>query len=161
MIVYSDNNAFMFLTSYVNFIELKKVYTNLRIQNPLETTDDHYLSVQTYESFFRILYNSSYLNRESSDWALELMSQSEFKSGLVAGVPSTVTVAHKFGERIEEKTIQLHDCGIVYYPKHPYLLCVMSQGPSFEFLEASIADISREIYSDIDSQNQKKELLDK
>jgi len=28
--------------------------------------------------------------------------------------------------------VQLHDCGIVYYPETPYLLCVMTKGWNFE-----------------------------
>jgi len=156
MIVYSDNNAFTLLTRAVDPNELGKVYSSLRILDPLNPVSDQFLSVQTYESFFRVLYNSSYLSREASDWALQIMSNSEFKTGLVAGVPSTVTVSHKFGEHSDPNGAQLHDCGIVYYPKHPYLLCIMSQGPNFEMLDDVIAGVSRVIYSEIDAQSQKQ-----
>jgi len=155
MIVYSDNNAFTFLTKLVDRAQFEKVYSSLRVQNPRALKDDDYLSVQTYESFFRVLYNASYLSREASDWALEIMSKSEFRTGLVAGVPSNVTVSHKFGEKSDAKdgTVQLHDCGIIYYPQHPYLLCVMSQGPNFEFLDDVIAGISRISFTTVDSQH--------
>ena len=157
MIVYSDNNAFTFLTRVVDPVQFDKVYSNLRLLNPRVIKDDEYLSVQTYESFFRVLFNASYLSREASDWALDILSKSEFRTGLVAGVPPTVTVSHKFGEKSDENesTVQLHDCGIVYYPQHPYLLCVMSKGPNFEFLDDVIAEVSRLTYSEVDSQHQK------
>lgn len=155
MIVYSDNNAFTFLTKIVNPAQLDKVYSNIRMQNPRVVKDDEFLSVQTYESFFRILYNASYLSRNASNWALDILSKSEFRTGLVAGVPQEVRVSHKFGEKSDasDGTVQLHDCGIVYYPNHPYLLCVMSKGPNFELLDDVIAEISRISFSEVDRQH--------
>lgn len=153
MIVYSDNNAFTYLTKIVDPVQFDKVYSNLRLQNPRVIKDDEFLSVQTYESFFRILYNASYVTREASQWALDLLSKSEFKAGLVAGVPPEVKVSHKFGEKSEsEDAVQLHDCGIVYYPRHPYLLCVMSKGPNFELLDDVIASISKLTFAEVDRQ---------
>ena len=158
MIVYSDNNAFTLLTGIVNPKELMRVYSNLRILDPENANSDNFLSVQTYESFFRVLYNCSYLSHEASDWALEVLSKSEFNTGLVAGVPPGVKVAHKFGEKSDAAngTVQLHDCGIVYYPKHPYLLCVMSKGQDFGSLNEGIAGVSRIIFSEIDAQARKQ-----
>lgn len=154
MIVYSDNNAFTYLTKIVDPVQFDKVYSNLRINNPRVTKDDEYLSVQTYESFFRILYNASYITREASQWALDVLSKSEFRAGIVAGVPPEVKVAHKFGEKSEsEDAVQLHDCGIVYYPRHPYLLCVMSKGPNFELLDEVIANISQLTFAEVDRQH--------
>lgn len=158
MIVYSDNNSFTFLTKIVDPAQLDRVYMNLRIQNPRALKDDDFLSVQTYGSFFRVLFNASFLSREASEWALDILSKSEFRTGLVAGVPPTVAVAHKFGEKSDASngTVQLHDCGIVYYPKHPYLLCVMSQGPDFRLLDDVIAEISRITFSAVDAQSRNK-----
>jgi beta-lactamase class A len=155
MIVYSDNNAFTCLTRIVDRNEYANVFSKLRMQNPLASKDDEFLSVQTYASFFRVLYNASYLSREASDAALGILAKSEFKAGLVAGVLPGVEVSHKFGEQSDarEGTIQLHDCGIVYYPKHPYLLCVMSKGTNFEPLDNIIKDISAAIFSEVDAQS--------
>ncbi len=66
-----------------------------------------------------------------------------------AGIP----VSHKFGEagtgNVER---QLHDCGIVYFPDHPYLACIMTRGKDTDELKKSIVDISRFIYEKIDEQ---------
>lgn len=158
MIAYSDNNAFTLLTRVVDPAELESVYATLRIQNPRTSEDDDYLSVQTYASFFRVLYNATYLSKEASDWALDVLSKSEFKAGLVSGVPPEVAVSHKFGEHSDASagTVQLHDCGIVYYPQHPYMLCVMSKGPNFEVLDDVIAEVSRLTYAEIDAQQRKR-----
>lgn len=157
MIVNSDNNAFTLLTKYVDGRQLDIIYANLHLLNPRAISDDDFLSVQTYESFFRILYNASFLSRGASDWALALLAKSDFRSGLVAGVPPSIEVAHKFGEKSDATsgTVQLHDCGIIYYPKHPYLLCVMSQGANFEYLDDVIAEISRLTFNAVDRQSRR------
>jgi beta-lactamase class A len=156
MIVQSDNNAFTLLARVVDPAELDRAYALLRMQNPRATGDDAFLSVQTYASFFRILYNATYLTKEASEWALDTLARSEFRAGLVAGVPAAVPVAHKFGEKSDPRAgvVQLHDCGIVYYPNHPYLLCVMSQGPSFEVLDEVIVAVSRLVYVGVAGQHQ-------
>jgi beta-lactamase class A len=151
MIVQSDNNAFTLLARVVDPAELDQVYSLLRVQNPRSTADDAFLSVQTYASFFRILYNATYLGKAPSEWALELLGRSEFKAGLVAGVPPAVAVSHKFGEKSDAAagTVQLHDCGIVYFPSNPYLLCVMSRGPDFSRLDDVIVGVSRLVYQEV------------
>ena len=88
-----------------------------------------------------------------SEKALELLSQTTFSSGLVAGVPDKINVAHKFGERTvhlnstgEVMYRELHDCGIIYNAKHPYSLCVMTKGKEFDNLKDVIRKISVEVY---------------
>jgi beta-lactamase class A len=156
MIVHSDNNAFTLLTRVVDQAELDRVYAVLRMQDPRVTEDDAFLSVQTYASFFRILYNATYLSKEGSEAALDLLANADFKAGLVGGVPAGVVVAHKFGEKSDPATgtFQLHDCGIVYFPEDPYLLCVMSRGPSFESLDDVIRGVSRIVYGEVARQAQ-------
>ena len=50
---------------------------------------------------------------------------------------------------------QLHDCGIVYYPQHPDLLCVMTKGPDFERLDDIIRGVSQISFAEIDAQHHK------
>lgn len=153
MIRYSDNDAADTLFRSLNQRQLVESYTDLGIKPP---EDNQYtVSVRTYASFFRILYNATYLNHAFSQKSLELLSQSSFNQGIVAGVPATVSVAHKFGERelINIKQKQLHDCGIVYFPGTPYILCVMTKGSDFTSLEKVSADISRIIYNNLSNKN--------
>lgn len=153
MIVYSDNNAFTLLTKTVDASEFDLAYSMLRMQNPRAKSDDEFLSVQTYASFFRILYNATYLSKEHSEWALDTLGKSEFRAGLVAGLPAGVPVSHKFGEKSDANgRVQLHDCGIVYFPNNPYLLCVMSKGPNFEVLDDVIMGVSRAVYHEVAAQ---------
>jgi beta-lactamase class A len=115
-----------------------------------EKSED-FISVKMYSSFFRLLYNSTYLNREMSEKGLEILSTTHFASGIPAGLPKGMMVAHKFGERglANSQLKQLHDCGIVYFSKSPYLLCVMTRGDDFKKLSDIIKDVSSIVYKNV------------
>ena len=152
-IVYSDNVAVTLLTQNADKfgVSIQGVYNDFGIDYQLDKSVS--MNVKSYSSFFRVLFNSSYLNNDLSDAALKLLSETKFKSGIAAGVPAGIKVANKFGEKpFEGQGGQLHDCGIIYYPKHPYLLCVMSKGDDFPALETNIKDISTFIYNEVDRQ---------
>lgn len=156
MIVYSDNNALFLLEKNIDEKKIDAVTKDLGIEIATDSTPEDYMSVRSYASLFRVLYNASYLNKEMSEKALTILGKVAFTKGVVAGLPNTITVAHKFGERELENGIkQLHDCGIVYYPKHPYLLCVMTRGTNYENLSSAISNVSRKIYEDIDNRYNK------
>ncbi|KAF0143353.1 MAG: Uncharacterized protein FD156_2714 [Nitrospirae bacterium] len=153
-IAYSDNNAYLLLLKNFPQDKLIKVYTELGVAVPYDNKKEDFMSVKEYASFFRILFNASYLNREMSMKALKFLSAADYRNGIVAGVPSNVGVVHKFGERslgANGEIKQLHDCGIVYYPDHPYLLCIMTRGKTFSHLEGIIKDVSQLIYNELDS----------
>lgn len=150
MVVYSDNNAALLLRGYGNERVYSKVFSELDI--PIPTEAEPFISVKKYASFFRILFNASYLDKETSNTALKMLKDAEFRGGLVAGVPSNLMVAHKFGESKLNNEKQFHDCGIVYYPQNPYLLCVMSRGEKYEDLVSVVKDASQLAYEEVDTQ---------
>jgi len=154
MIAYSDNNATILLSKGIQEDVFLRPYEDLGIAPPLLQNGEYYLRVKDYATFFRVLFNASYLSREYSEKALGVLLKSEYQQGLVAGIPADIRVAHKFGERIWEDTNehQLHDCGIVYYPNRPYLLCVMTRGKDFTPLGEVIADISSLVYKEVQTQ---------
>lgn len=155
MIEYSDNVAALLLEDAMKPSDLKKTYDDLGLPDPYYLNDQsgYMISVESYASFFRILFNASYLNKDLSKKALMYLAHTDYRKGLVAGMPPQVAVAHKFGLRKVNGIKQLHDCGIVYYPNHPYLLCVMTSGPEPEFLDTTIAEISHFIFKEIDHQH--------
>ena len=128
-----------------------QLYTDLQISPPNDAVSDDFMTVKTYASFFRILYNASYLSPAMSEKALSLLSQITFDKGIVAGVPNNIPVAHKFGERIytDNQEHQLHDCGIVYHLTDPYLLCVMTRGTDFNVLTSVIKDLSKQVWDEM------------
>ncbi|MDB5189592.1 MAG: hypothetical protein JWL82_549 [Parcubacteria group bacterium] len=148
-IVESDNTAENALESYIGLDAIKETYKDLGLPLAPDTTTDAD-TAQEYSHIFRVLYNSTYLSRANSQAVLDLLSRTTFDAGLVAGVPPGTTVAHKFGENlVPEGTAssspvisELHDCGIVYYPDHPYFMCVTTKGSDFPTLANVIKDIS-------------------
>jgi beta-lactamase class A len=160
MIINSDNVASNILFSYMDKNSLEDVLSDFGLKLPpnIETTSvQDFVDVKEYSYVFRLLYNSTYLDHEMSEKALDLLTRTTFDKGIVAGVPKGVVVAHKFGERTytgvnTTVTRELHDCGIVYYPNHPYLLCVMTKGKDFNDLASSIQQISSTTYKYVDKE---------
>ncbi len=151
MIKYSDNEAMYLLRVQFDKTLFDQLYTDLQIPPPNDAVSDDFMTVRTYASFFRILYNASYLSPAMSEKALSLLSQITFDKGIVAGVPKNISVAHKFGERVytDNQEHQLHDCGIVYHPTDPYLLCVMTRGTDFNVLASVIKDLSKQVWDEM------------
>jgi beta-lactamase class A len=153
MLVYSDNGAKNLLLSVIDKKYLDQLLNLVNFSNnPNNTTYD--ISSRKYANFLRIVYGSSYINEEHSEYILSLLARSDFKDGIVAGLPSTVTVAHKYGvyefpEQIEGKevlTVQLHDCGVVYHQSNPYVFCLMTKGKDDASLFKIISTVSRMMY---------------
>lgn len=152
MIVYSDNEAMRLLMERFPREKLYQIYSDMGVTNPYSGSVEDVISVRSYSSFFRLLYNAAYLNRENSEKALALLSQVDYKDALVAGVSGNVAVAHKFGERNlegEEFPVQRHDCGVIYYKKYPYLLCVMTRGKDADQLTNIISRVSRIVFEEV------------
>ncbi|MFA5936190.1 MAG: serine hydrolase [Patescibacteria group bacterium] len=161
-LIYSDNQATeLLLLVAIPQLQQKGFMGNapISLNNDLAYLDSimsaekEKLSVRDYSRFFRILFNASFLNRDYSEQVLTLLNGVEFKQGLRAGVPSNIIVAHKFGESgTVGAEYQLHDCGIIYYPNHPYLLCIMSRGENPDELPLAIKEISEEAYNQVKKQ---------
>lgn len=150
----SDNAALFVLGTMIPPQTLADSYSNLGIEAPItEDKQGYTMPIKTYASFFRVLYNGTYLTQGSSEELLSLLSKSSFTQGLVAGLPPGITVAHKFGEaKSSDGVLQLHDCGIVYRPTQPYLVCVMTKGSNFGTLAGIISDISKMVYRILQTQ---------
>ena len=159
MIIYSDNAAYELLLENIDNVKVFNIYKDLDvdISKAQQDPNGNIITVRAYASFFRILFNASYLNEDMSEKALDILSKSQYQKGLVAGVPENITIAHKFGERqfLPSHEKQLHDCGIVYLPNKPYLLCVMSRSNNFDNASNFIKQVSKAVYDNI-SKDQSK-----
>ncbi|MBI5405152.1 MAG: serine hydrolase [Candidatus Kerfeldbacteria bacterium] len=156
MIRYSDNHARTALVEHYAAPEHNPGYNivldtlaELGIVDAQAYDDVRMVSLRSTASIFRILYNASYLNLEQSQRALQLLVESTYMTGIGQPIPSGVEVANKFGYATDASGSQLHDCGIIYYPQHPYVLCVMTKGADLAKLERTIADISRLVYTEV------------
>jgi beta-lactamase class A len=151
MIINSDNKAKDLILTDLDMSFYNKVYEDLGIENPFFNQNDNKISAREISSFFRILYNSTYLSNYNSEKSLKILSKTNFDKGLKRGIGNT-KIAHKFGERSYIGSVitkQLHDCGIIYIPNKPYILCIMTEGNDFNKLSDSIANISEIAYKEI------------
>lgn len=152
MIKDSDNQAKDLLLRNIDASSLEEVFSDLGVEIPPRRGSEYGISAKTYSMFFRTLYSATYLNRAMSEKALSLLASASFHDGIVRGVPAGTMVAHKYGERgiVIGSTIagiDFHDCGMVYFPRHPYLLCVMTRGKNIADLEKIVQDISAAVWS--------------
>lgn len=154
MITESSNDASSVLFDILDVKTYKNVFNDLGIvsDRTQDLQDASFMTVNQYATFFRVLYNGSYLNRDMSEFALSLLAHSEFDYGIRGGVRDKTTVANKFGTREHLGSSQLHDCGIVYYPGQPYILCMMTRGPDENRLSAIIQSVSRIVFDEMSSQ---------
>jgi beta-lactamase class A len=158
MIRYSDNSAVKLLVSHLNSTNQAYAFNSLADDLGVPDTQftDDFITIEAYMLFFRVLYNSTYLTRDMSEKAMEVLTQTDFDGGIVAGLgDKSIPVAHKFGEYTlldDTKAAvkrELHDCGFIYLPGHTYNLCIMTKGKDFGALQNIIQGISSRVYATI------------
>lgn len=143
----SDNTALTTLSR--RFLTQDEILeANLALGIPLTNAHTAQIGPKHYGNILRALYYSSYVRRTFSDLALSLMSDTEYDEQIPTGVPKEVPVAHKVGVYKEEGIY--HDCGIIYHPIKPYLLCVMSKGTTRTEANFIIPRLSEAVYSNVD-----------
>lgn len=146
MIVYSDNNATILLNNIIDKTVFKKVFTDIGLSEPDFSAREYPISVQDFSIFMKELFNASYLSKEDSESCLELLSKSDFRDGLINGLPLNCATAHKFGEGGDMSLPNFSESAIVYCGKKPYLLTVMVKGKQMQQLPKVISDISKKVY---------------
>lgn len=149
MIIESDNTATILLQQHIDIDVAERVFTDFGVSLPeMQNPRASNIEPREYASFLRILYNSTYLSRDNSEYALSLMAQSNFVDGIKAGVPENVNVSNKFGVFLgTDGTKQLHDCGIVYDPLvNPYVLCIMTTGTDYSEMAQVIKGATKIIH---------------
>ena len=152
-VVESDNTAYLVLRDKVKDKNLEEVFNYLDI--PRDNINDRGgVSPKNYASILRSLYFSAFLSFENSSSLLELMSVASKNDLLRRGVPREITISNKYGVySLGDTSKQVYsDCGIVYYPKRNYILCVMLDNTNDEDLaDTHIGRISRTVYEFVKS----------
>ena len=156
MLQMSDNTASNILFFNLTPEERDEVYYHIGVSNP-EATDGNSagqvsfknLTPRNLATFFRALYNATYLTRDSSSYLLELLTKTEFDQDVSGGIPPNIKVAHKMAAFYDEsllKTQNYHDCGITFYPDHPYLYCLLTRDLKPDLAQKIISGMSGIIY---------------
>lgn len=150
LIHHSDNTASEALTRHV--ISDKIMFESVVAMGlPEPTLNDTSVSPKQYANMLRSLYFSNYLRRPFSELALTLMLETDFNSQIPAGLPKDIKVAHKVGFYVWEG--YYHDCGIIYVPNKPYMLCIMSMNSTAEESDRIISQLSRIVYASVTANN--------
>jgi beta-lactamase class A len=145
MICYSDNTAWDMLQD--NLLGDSKTI-DLRMKEELDLTYTKRVPFQTtaYEIslIFENLYNNKYLNKKSSDYLINLLSnivQSQ-NDRIPKGVPKDTKVAHKIGNWIGI----YQDAGIIYGENLDYILVVLNKNSSVNDSKLIIQNISKTVW---------------
>lgn len=151
----SDNTAASTLTSSLPKGALEGVFSQLDLPKT-KTGPFPVMSPKSYASVFRNLYLSTFLSAESSNKILEMLSETDFIDKIPSGVSGTVKVSHKIGVfKIEGSPNIYSDCGIVYVPNRPYVLCIMVAADE-EVARNEMNAYSKMIYSYVSQINSPK-----
>ncbi len=146
--VYSDNDAAFLVVNNFKWEGLTTLASSLDLPEP-KMRIEYYLTAEEMSRFFRVLFNASYLSNDMSEYALDLLSKSDYKEGLVKKLDNNVLVARKFGERGIEDYKELHEFGIVYIKNQPYLIGIMTRGNDYKQLQEVISDLSLMAYDEM------------
>ncbi|MET0779789.1 MAG: serine hydrolase [Candidatus Saccharimonadales bacterium] len=107
------------------------------------------INAKSYASVLKSLYFSSYLEKTDSQQLLSYLTKSTATNRLAKNLPASVPVAHKVG--VNNANWAESDCGIVYVPKRPYVICVMV-GLHEDQADKFIADVSKIVYDFVSRQ---------
>jgi len=151
MVTQDDGSAAEVLFDTIDQNALNDIYSDLSIpvENDKNTAD--FISVKQFSLLFRVLYNATYLGREYSEKALEILSRTPANDSFAGTLPNDLPVAHRFHTRTYTKERQSgfesHACGIVYYPQHPYILCMMGSGQDQKAINNFFQQVSQMVYT--------------
>jgi len=161
MIVNNDEDAYALLSSNIQRPRLEKIYKELYTDYDPQRPDDH-LSLSAYASFFRVLFNASYLSEEMSEKALRYLSRSAPHTAMSTGIPVGIVLSGKRGEQEirmsdDEEALpqyRVHELGVVYHPVRPFVLGFAVRGGDLEHVNKILRNLTRLVYEEVDQQSQ-------
>lgn len=154
MIVYSDNNANLILNEHMNISKLVRIFKDLNLKAPAPGAPVDPLTARECSRFMEVLFNATYLNVKNSEYAMNLLTKTQFSEGILKGVPEkNLLIAHKFGESGNNINRQLHETAILYIDGRPYLVTIMTLGKEnvpINELAQVIQQVSKTVYEGIE-----------
>lgn len=147
MILTSDNTAKNALKKQLNDAELNAVFAHVGIPNPYQPQNGQMVSPRGYSRIFKSLYFATFISADLSEKLLDLATDTQVESLISAGIPPEIQVSHKYGERPDE----IADCGIIYHPKNPYFLCMMTHNMELPQAKSLITTVSKTIFDFVHS----------
>lgn len=152
MITGSDDTATALLFRNIDKNVLNEVFSDLGIDVREDEATPVFITIERYATFFRVLYNATYLTPEYSEEALSTLAQTTRTTSLLEkNLPQSIQLISRVGGRKlpSGAGMEIYECNIVYYPRHNYLLCVSGQAESVQALSTLFSNIGAAVYQDL------------
>lgn len=155
MILISDNTATNLCIDWATIdgtnamlrsLDLVKTVLRRKMQDheAVRRGDENLSTPEEVVQFLDLLYRGEGLGRRVGDETLGVLKK--YKRGFLnQGLPEDVPIANKTGGMARVR----NDAGVVYLPRRPYAVCVMTKYLLCDHsdAEAFIADVSRQVYA--------------
>ncbi len=154
MITESDNTATRMLIDSVgmnylaeNFKKLGLVHTNISQEGMSlasgRVKNDNFTTPREMASLMERIYEGQLVNREASDFMLEVLKHNKSRSRLRKGLPIGWEIGHKTGLLRRA----CHDAGIVFSPRGDYVIAVLtSEAPNYTTAKNFISKVAKITY---------------
>ena len=144
MITISDNSCGIALGTIIGWQDQNSAlatlgFTDTNLANPLQQTDAADVAL-----LFEKLYRGTLLSPSSNNLFLTFLKDQKVNNRLPQGLPPGTVIAHKTGDLYDN----VHDAGIIYSGKTPYIVVVMSrQWNSTDNAPARFAELSSQLWT--------------
>jgi beta-lactamase class A len=158
MIIFSDNSATNVLIDFIGLDVINCTITGLGFEKTalnrkmfdLEKTRlgiQNYITACETGRLLKMMYEGTLVSRQASDTMLSIMKNQQLAGKIpfyLKAIVKRPEIAHKTGEDIGIS----HDVGIIY-GKVPYIVCFCGNETDTPRLERLMADISLELYQEL------------
>ncbi len=136
MIIYSQNECPQEWMYQMGYPHMQQVADSVGAKNTVFEFGNLRTAPADLAEFLGRLYRGELLNEKSTERAIELMVNQEFRDGIPAGVGEDIVVADKVGWLDDV----YHDAGIIYSPKGDFIMAIMTENlPVSALAEAAAA----------------------
>lgn len=124
MIVYSDNNAWARLNSYLSLRQEQAYLNDIGVSAIIQPGNLQF-STPNMAKLLQLLYQGKLMNDTHRQLVYGYMSRTTVTNLIQAVLPPDVTVYHKYGQ----VDGVLHDASIIQYQGHAYVLVIYTNNP--------------------------------
>jgi beta-lactamase class A len=121
-----------------------RVLRGVEDQRAFEAGLNNEITANGLLKLLRLVADGKAYSQKACDEMLSIMLDQQYRSGIPAGLPKEVRVAHKTGNI---STVH-HDAGIVYIEdRKPYVLVILTQFAAETGRGTAVAEVSRDIFN--------------